>query len=507
MLPAPIPARSAASCTPPALPAPFSPAAPIARAAIVLGLAFSLGLTFGLVPSGRIARACTCPTPRPPADVLQSSTAVFDGTVVGIEMVDPRDQSSELRVSFVVHTQWKGVTSGRLTLTTPGNSAMCGIRFGLGLRYLVYANGVSDRLTVWSCSRTRGYDATEAAALGPDTPPPGAEPYAGKWSQTAPPAPCPRCAAPPAPREALAAAAAVFHGRPFGIRYLGPDGDFDRVVTFLNFGWWKGPSTPTIEVRVPWNVWSCDQPFGETGGVGRADDYLIYADAAADGSLTLKLCDRTKPYDAAEAAELGTPNPPRPGQATGTPTPPAMPSPGTDTPQPSGTPTPTLTPAPCPTLECPPCAGPRPAADWLAESDAVFHGRVTAIEPVGCDHRVHFAVDTVWKGTPVAQRLVWINSMAWQCTRRFEVDEEAVVFAKADGSGDLWLPLCFGIVNGDPRAALGRGTRVGPGGSETPTPTPGWTATNTPIATSAPPPGRVYLPWLGTTAAAGGRAP
>lgn len=135
----------------------------------------------------------------------------------------------------------------------------------------------------------------------------------------------------------MASAAAVFHGRPFGVRFLGPDGNFDRVVTFLNFGWWKGPDTPTIDVRVPWQVWSCEQPFGETGGVHLPDDYLIYADAAADGSLILKLCDRTKPYDAAEAAALGTPNPPRPDQATvtptalasPTPTAPASPTPGT----------------------------------------------------------------------------------------------------------------------------------------------------------------------------------
>ncbi len=283
-----------------------------------LALAFGLGLALGLLPSGRVARACSCVTPPPPPQALQAAAAVFDGTVTRVEVADPQGSFSPLRVTFVIHTQWKGVTSGTIDVTTAGDSAMCGYSFQLGKRYIVYVAGGLDGTEVSLCSRTRLYDADEAAALGPDNPPAGAVPAAA-WQQEPPSVGCPRCMAPPPPRQALAEAAAVFHGQLVGLTFMGPDHAFDHVATFRNLGWWKGPAAPTIDVRVPWNVWFCEGQFGGVGGVREWGEYLVYAGADDDGTLSLALCGRTKAYDADEAAELGAPNPPGPEQPTGTP--------------------------------------------------------------------------------------------------------------------------------------------------------------------------------------------
>lgn len=463
---------------------------------LLLGLAFALGIGLGLaLPSGRVARACSCATPPPPAQALAAAGMVFDGTVTRIAERDPGQPFSDLDVSFVVHTQWKGVDSGRLTLTTADNSAMCGVGFVLGWRYIVYAQAPAPgggQGSVSLCSRTRGYDAAEAAALGPATPPPGAVPDF-VWSKNPPPSGCPRCAAPLPPREALAAAAAVFHGRVIGIEYLGPDGGFEHVLIFRNLGWWKGADAATVEVRLPWNLWYCDNAQWKAIAERRDwVEYLVYAGADAAGRLALALCGPTKPYDAAEAAQLGPATPPPADQPTGTPSPA-----GTATTPPFATPTATPgaspTPAACPTLVCPPCAGPRPAAEWLEEADAVFHGRVTGLEALGCDHRVQFQVDEVWKGPNLARQSVFVNMLSWQCTRRYALNEEHVVFARMDASGGLFVPVCFGIVDGDAREQLGPGTPV-PAPPVTPLPPVAQLGGR--IAAIAADPGRPDLVWM-----------
>jgi len=64
------------------------------RWAVVLALCFGLGLALGLLPSGRVARACSCATPLPPGPSLAAAGAVFDGTVTRIEVIDPDDPFS-----------------------------------------------------------------------------------------------------------------------------------------------------------------------------------------------------------------------------------------------------------------------------------------------------------------------------------------------------------------------------------------------------------------------------
>ncbi|MCB0216160.1 MAG: hypothetical protein H6648_02285 [Caldilineae bacterium] len=417
-----------------------------------LGLAFALGLAAGLLlPSGQVARACSCLPPPPPPQALEQAVQVFDGSVVGIEQVDPDSPFGAQRVDFVVHTQWKGVTEGRIRLETAGDSAMCGYSFQLGRRYLVYATGALEAPTVTNCSRTQPWSATEAEALGPDEPPAGATPWP-VWSSQPPPPNCPRCAAPPAPAEAMAAAAAVFHGQLIGIQDLGPEDAHAHRLVFRNRGWWKGASEARVEVRLPWALWSCEgERWARLEQPDAPEGFIVYAAADAEGRLELRLCGRTRVWDAEEAAALGSPSAPE--QPTETPVPSA-----THT----GPPRATATPDPCAVVPpCPPCAGPRPARDWLDESDAVFHGRVIAVESLGpgadCERRVRFAVDETWKGPSAAEMTIDVGNDAWHCSRSYPLGDETVVFARADADGRLRVPLCFGIVDGDVRAELGPG--------------------------------------------------
>ncbi len=419
----------------------------------ILVLAFALGLSAGLLlPSGRIAKACSCLPPPPPAQALDESDAVFDGTVARIETVDPTDHFSGLRIHFVVHTQWKGVTEGRVHVLTAGDSAMCGVFFELGRRYIVYASDQDEDglLETHLCTRTRLWDEDEAIELGPVEPPEDAIPW-HVWVAQPPVPGCPRCAEPPPPAEAMADASAVFHGRLVGIEDLGPDQNRDHVLTFENRGWWKGPNTATIDVLLPWSYWFCEgQRWESLFQPDAPDGHIVYAAEDEEGNLILELCGRTRPWTAEEAAALGSPNAPE--QATATPTPGG----GSGTPQPEPSATPTL----CPIPSCPPCAGPRPAEEWLEEADAVFHGRVVRIDEIDCDRTIHFEVDEVWKGPQRRSISIFMDWVAWGCSRQYVPDEEVVVFATEDPDRGLTVPLCFGIVDEDPREALGPGQPV-----------------------------------------------
>lgn len=354
----------------PAAPSPFP------RWLGLLAGAFTLGLILGLAPSGHVALACSCLPPPPPGQAMQASIAVFDGTATRVEIVDPANPFPDRRVTFAVHTQWKGVTAGTFTVTTAADSALCGVNFLLGRRYIVYVTGGASGNQVNLCSRTAPYTAAEAAALGPDEPPPGAVP-ASAWAEEPPGAACPRCAAPPPPREAMAQAAAVFHGRLVGVTTLGPARSFDHVATFENLGWWKGASTPTVDVRLPWNVWFCGGPLGSADDGPAWGESIVYAAADPGGGLVLAICGRTRDYDATEAAALGAPSPPATpstatetataGVATPTPVVPTatIPPEATLTPTASATLTPTTAPATTATPTPPgPSTATPPGARW-----------------------------------------------------------------------------------------------------------------------------------------------
>jgi hypothetical protein len=116
------------------------------------------------------------------------------------------------------------------------------------------------------------------------------------------------CAMPPAPIEALERASAVFRGRVTAIEppALGPSVrlGMTRSARFAVDTAWRGPVTPEMTVATMLDTAACGYPFA----VGQ--DYLVYADAAAD-ALIVTICSRTRPTDEAQAdlSALGPGNP------------------------------------------------------------------------------------------------------------------------------------------------------------------------------------------------------
>ncbi len=131
-----------------------------------------LGLVF-LVVAPYVASACSCVPPGPPLESLEQSTAVFAGKVTEVEgeVSDTGFFGGELTATFEVTRYWKGVSSSTVQVTTASTGAACGYYFQEGESYLVYAHGVTDDLSVNSCSRTRLMEnATEdLQELGPGT--------------------------------------------------------------------------------------------------------------------------------------------------------------------------------------------------------------------------------------------------------------------------------------------------------------------------------------------------
>lgn len=434
----------------------------------------------------RSAPQCSCVTPPPPREAFAASAAVFDGTVAGIARDPAGGPFADLTVTFIVHTQWKGVVRSPVVLRTAADGALCGYTFRLGQRYIVYADGSAEDLQVGLCGRTRVHDAAEARDLGPGEPPADAIPHP-IWSAL-PPLACPDCAPSLPPLEALAQADGVWHGQPVSIADLGPGQGHDHQVIYRNLGWWKGEAAPTVSVRVPFNVFACDPWLwmqDRAPGLPSWREHLVFAMRAPGGGWELRLCGQTRFFDAVEAAKLGPGKPAATPEASASPTvsatepptstvvaptepattgtfpPPTDPvASATATASPAaGTPTPpgerTATPVTCPTMECPGCPGPRPVRDWLDEADAVFLGRVRGVVRVGCDHRVAFQVLEVFKGTLAPQTEVFVGMMSWQCMRRYEAGAVDVVFARGSGpDGLLQIPMCFGITDGDALAEL-----------------------------------------------------
>ncbi|HEX4998707.1 MAG TPA: hypothetical protein VFY29_10800 [Terriglobia bacterium] len=134
-------------------------------------------LALGLGPSGS---SCGCRDSYAPANEMQTSSAVFTGTVTDIEPRFKRPPGfvrwlqavwyrifpdspgamefyygdyvrDDLNVRFEVHDAWKGVTTGEATVVM---REPCLFQFRPGVEYLVYAVGGSQ-LEATACSRTR----------------------------------------------------------------------------------------------------------------------------------------------------------------------------------------------------------------------------------------------------------------------------------------------------------------------------------------------------------------
>ncbi len=94
-------------------------------------------------------------------DAFKSSTAVFSAEVISVKEID----ANTFAVTLKAGSYWKGITSSEITLSTPAYSAMCGYSFEVGKAYLIYANGQSNNLNVYNCSRTAPSDSNRDIAI------------------------------------------------------------------------------------------------------------------------------------------------------------------------------------------------------------------------------------------------------------------------------------------------------------------------------------------------------
>ena len=144
----------------------------ITRSIILLALVASV-----LVADPPCVFACSCVPPGAPREELTRSAAVFAGKVVRLDVPGGAVISSAdpVKVTFQVAQVWKGPVAPTLVITTPRDSASCGVGFEQGGEYLVYASGDPNALTAILCSRTQQLSTAQAdlAALGTGQQPAG----------------------------------------------------------------------------------------------------------------------------------------------------------------------------------------------------------------------------------------------------------------------------------------------------------------------------------------------
>lgn len=112
------------------------------------------------------AAACECGGKGAPRQELRKAKAVFIGEVVEIK---GGVNNEPYLVKFEVERHWKGVKGPSTTVLSPGG--LCGISFGVGQRWLVYAYG--DELWTDTCRRTTqvAHATEDLEALGKGKPP------------------------------------------------------------------------------------------------------------------------------------------------------------------------------------------------------------------------------------------------------------------------------------------------------------------------------------------------
>jgi hypothetical protein len=126
--------------------------------------AFLAAITLLVLP--RAAGACTCAPKEPPCSEYWKASAVFRGRVEAIERAAPAaDDSLRSRtITFTVLEAFSGV-NGRSTIriTTAGGTAACGVVFGVGREYVVYASpGPGGMLSTTACSGTTAIEKAAA---------------------------------------------------------------------------------------------------------------------------------------------------------------------------------------------------------------------------------------------------------------------------------------------------------------------------------------------------------
>lgn len=119
-------------------------------------------VTFLLIfPGSGLACSCNLPpigkTERQLIELeRKKSKAVFVGKV--LEIIAPNTPSGEparvAEVKFKVQKLWKGSVAAEVSVFTANVCCICGYKFRVGGRYLVYAHG-PDKLSTDICTRTR----------------------------------------------------------------------------------------------------------------------------------------------------------------------------------------------------------------------------------------------------------------------------------------------------------------------------------------------------------------
>lgn len=137
---------------------------------LLLGCALVLGLFAQPAP----AHACSCVMPDPPAPAFTHTDAVFIGTTVGaFDLKKGPSWLDELQrwlggsvmpivygmgYTFSVQAAWKGVTTTEVLVHTGYGGGDCGLPFGMGQRYVIYAYQSSQgHLETNICTRTAEY--------------------------------------------------------------------------------------------------------------------------------------------------------------------------------------------------------------------------------------------------------------------------------------------------------------------------------------------------------------
>ncbi len=140
-------------------------------------LATLLLLTAAAWAAPRLARACSCLPPQPPAQAMKDSAAVFEARMFA---QSPADHDL-IRYEFEVSRVWKGDVAARAVVFSHKHGATCGRSYKVGVTYLVYARDQDGRLRDGLCSRTRPIDKAQEdlAVLGDGKPPADAAQGAG----------------------------------------------------------------------------------------------------------------------------------------------------------------------------------------------------------------------------------------------------------------------------------------------------------------------------------------
>lgn len=139
------------------------------KKSLIAAVSFMAFILVLVNPSAPSAHACSCMMPEPPQESLAKSEAVFSGKVTSVKS----DTDMQQVIAIDVTNIWKGVSSSKIAITTPRDSAACGVNFETGKEYLVYAYSDEDgSLATNLCSRTHEITANDedVKALGKGNP-------------------------------------------------------------------------------------------------------------------------------------------------------------------------------------------------------------------------------------------------------------------------------------------------------------------------------------------------